>query len=65
LSFEALEVKDCDRGLLMCCGHDIHDWGCASGRDCVCVYEMGCGADWVMVGERLSGGVCAKASAKL
>jgi len=45
---------------------DRNDCGCASGRDCVCVCGMGCGVvDWVMVGERLSGGVCAKVSAKL
>lgn len=66
LNFEALEVKDCDRGLLMCCGRDRSDCGYASGRGCVCVCEMGCGVvDWVMVGEKLIDVVCAKASAKL
>jgi hypothetical protein len=64
LSFGALEGWDYGRGLEMCCGRDRSDCGCASGRDCVC--EMGCGVvDWVMVGERLSGVVSARASAKL
>lgn len=50
----------------MCCGGDRNDCGCASGRGYGCVCEMDCGVvDWVMVGERLSGVVCAKASAKL
>jgi hypothetical protein len=63
-SFGALEDWDCGRGLEMWCGRDGNDCGCASGRDCVC--EMGCGVvDWLRVGERLSGVVSARASAKL
>jgi hypothetical protein len=66
LSFGALEDLDYGHGLGMCCGRDRNDCGCASGRGCVCVCEMGCGVvDWVMVGERLTGVVCAKVSAKL
>lgn len=50
----------------MCCERDRNDCGCASGRGYVCVCEMGCGVvDWVMVGERLIGVVCARVSAKL
>lgn len=48
----------------MCYGRDRNDCGCASGWDCVCEMDWAV-ADWVMVGEKLSGVGCAKVSAKV